>query len=131
MVDKKLSDNLPFVDESTPDSSTEFPDVKAPPLYSSEVSAEREFHDWDDYDRLNKKLRNERYREDTKHRRNLSTWAASIVSLWLISVLLILIFNSKSINLSDSTMIALLSTTTLNVLGMMLIVLRGLFENKD
>ena len=133
MADKKLSDNLPFVDESTPDALTEFPDIEADTLFSSEISihqARQEFRDWDDYDKISKKLRNERYQEDTKHRRNLSTWAASIVSLWLISVLLILIFNESQIKLKDTTLVALLSTTTLNVLGMMFIVLRGLFDSK-
>lgn len=137
MVDKRLSDNLPFVDEGTPDSLTEFPDVKQDPLYPSEVSAAQEFKDWDDYDRLNKKLRNERYQEDTKHRKNLTIWAAVVVSVWLmavLSILFILAFHEKegiAPRLSDTVMVALLSTTTLNVLGMMVIVLRGLFDNKD
>ena len=132
MVDKKLSDNLPFVDESTPGSLTEFPDIESESsLYSSELSAQQEFKDWDDYDQLSKKLRNDRYEEDTRHRRNLSTWATVVVSVWLISVLLILTFNTRYLDLSNNVMIALLSTTTLNVLGMMFIVLRGLFENKD
>ncbi len=132
MVDKRLSDNLPFVDEHPSGTSTEFPDI-APDSssYSSGLSARQEFNDWDDYDKIGKQLRNARYREDTKHRKNLSTWAAVIVSIWLISVLLILTFNTSWLDLSDTVMVALLSTTTLNVLGMMVIVLRGLFENKD
>ena len=133
MIDKRLSDNLPFVDESsTHGSLTEFPDIEAnSSLYSSEVFAQQEFKDWDDYDKISKKLRNDRYEEDTKHRKNLSTWAAVIVSIWLISVLLILTFNTSWLELSDTIMVALLSTTTLNVLGMMVIVLRGLFENRE
>lgn len=133
MVDKTLSDNLPFVDESPANSSTEFPDIEAE-SYSPGISvqqAEREFEAWDDYERISKRLRNERYQEDTKHRRNLSTWAAVIVSIWLISVLFILSFNTDKLRLSDTVIVALLSTTTLNVLGMMVIVLRGLFDEKD
>jgi hypothetical protein len=130
MTDKKLSDNLPFVDDNTPHSLIQFPDVGQNPLYSSE-SARQEFKNWDDYDRVGKKLRNDRYEEDTKHRRNLSTWASFVVSLWLIVVLIILILNTSYIKLSDTVMVALLSTTTLNVLGMMVIVLKGLFEDKN
>ena len=136
MDEKKLSDYLPFVDESSPDSFTEFPDIEADPLYSQEISsqqAEEEFKVWDDYERVSKKLRNDRYEEDTVHRRNLSSWAAIIVSVWLFAVILILTRNTSEYQLSDPVMIALLGTTTLNVLGMMVIVLKGLFfeENKD
>lgn len=141
MVDKKLSDNLPFVDESTPAApgspSTEFPDIEADPLYTpSEIStqqAEQEYKVWEDYEIISKKLRNDRYEEDTIHRRNLSSWAAIIVSIWLFSVILILIRNTSEYKLSDAVMIALLGTTTLNVLGMMMIVLKGLFfeDNKE
>ena len=138
MVDKRLSDNLPFVDENPSGTSTEFPDI-APDSssYSSGLSARQEFKDWDDYDKISKQLRNARYREDTKHRRNLSTWAAVVVSVWLmavLSILFIITFNTEctgDCQLSDTVLVALLSTTTLNVLGMMVIVLRGLFENKD
>ena len=131
MVDKKLSDNLPFVEEATPGSQPEFPDVASGSLYPSKTSAEQEFKDWDDYDRISKQLRNARYEEDTVHRRRLSTWASIIVSIWLIAVLFIITRNTSVYKLSDTVMVALLTTTTFNVLGMMFIVLRGLFENRD
>lgn len=144
MTDKNLSDDLPFVDETTSEflrvepesivSEKEFEYLDDYDKVSQRLSTMRaieEEENWADYDRDSKKLRNERYREDTRHRRNLSTWAASIVSMWLIAVMLILIFNKNKIGLENSTLIALLSTTTLNILGMMFIVLRGLFENKD
>lgn len=73
-----------------------------------------------------KQLESERYHSDTKDRKWLAIWTATIVSFWLLVVLLILIFNSY-ILLSDSVLIVLLGTTTLNVLGLSFIVLRGHF----
>ena len=73
-----------------------------------------------------------RYNQDTQHRNNLSIWAGTVVSVWLVSVLLILVGNNLNFKLSDSVLITLLGTTTLNVLGLMVIVLNDLFnKNKN
>ncbi len=75
-----------------------------------------------------KQLESERYSSDTKDRKWLAIWTAIVVSFWLFAVLLLLSFNEKlQICLSDSVLIALLGTTTLNVLGLSFIVLRGHF----
>lgn len=72
----------------------------------------------------------DRYLQDTTHRRSLVTWAATVVSLWLICVIFILTRNTLQYKLSDTIMVALLGTTTINVLGLMIIVLNDLFKGK-
>jgi hypothetical protein len=72
-----------------------------------------------------------RYRSDTNDRKWLAKWTAWTVSIWLFIVLNILVFNKSCINLSDSVLIALLGTTTLNVLGLSFIVLRGHFNSSN
>lgn len=78
-----------------------------------------------------KKLENERFFSDTKDRRWLAKWVSCAVSFWLGFVIFILISNELLyICLSDGVLIALLGTTTFNVLGLMYIVLRGHFSKK-
>lgn len=78
-----------------------------------------------------KRAQTDRYKSDTKDRKWLAEWSTAVVSIWLFLVITILIKNHDSIHLSDSVMIALLGTTTLNVLGLMFIVLKGHFNNHD
>lgn len=86
--------------------------------------------DSDDLNLQEKRYKNERYRDDTKNRSKLTTWASWVVSIYLGVVLLILIFNHHCICLSDTVLSVLLGTTTLNVLGLMYIVLKGYFQEK-
>lgn len=74
-----------------------------------------------------------RYEQDTKFRHHLSVWVMIIVPTWMILVLLLVCLTGKGkTELSDTTMVALLSTTTVNVLGLAYIVLKGIFpESKD
>jgi hypothetical protein len=72
-------------------------------------------------------LRNERFRSDTLDRKWLAVWATLIVTSWLIAVILILV-NKDKFHLSDTVLVALLATTTLNVLGLSYIVLKGHFK---
>ena len=75
-----------------------------------------------------KKLESERYSSDTKDRKWLAIWTAITVSCWLCSVLVILTFNEIFLfHLSDMVLMTLLGTTTLNVLGLSFIVLKGHF----
>ena len=77
-----------------------------------------------------KKLESERYSSDTKDRKWLAIWTATIVTLWLFAVLCILILNEQKLFcLSETVLVALLGTTTLNVLGLSFIVLRGHFNS--
>lgn len=84
--------------------------------------------DSDDLDLQKKRFENQRYKEDTESRKILAYWAAIVVSIYLLIVLMILILNHKYICLSDVVLSVLLGTTTLNVLGLMYIVLKGYFE---
>lgn len=69
-----------------------------------------------------------RFSQDTKHRRQLVIWMMCVVSAWLLIVLFIVVFNGiLKLSVSDNVMIALLATTTVNVLGLANIILNGLF----
>ncbi len=84
--------------------------------------------DSDDLDLQKKRYENLRYKEDTESRKKLAYWAATVVSIYLLCVLTILILNHQYIYLSDTVLSVLLGTTTLNVLGLMYIVLKGYFK---
>lgn len=73
------------------------------------------------------RLYSERYKSDTEWRCRLSWWVIIVDSVWLLSVLAILACNKWWIGLSDSVLITVLGTTTLNVLGLAFIILKGLF----
>lgn len=77
-----------------------------------------------------KRLHNLRYSSDTSHRKWLAFWATGIVTSWLGLVLFILMSNNSKFCLSDTVLSVLLGTTTLNVLGISFIVLRGLFNSQ-
>jgi hypothetical protein len=85
-----------------------------------------------DEQKILKILQNERYKSDTIDRKWLAKWAASVVTTWLAVVLFLLVFNTPfCFFVSDSVLIALLGTTTLNVLGLSFIVLQGHFKDKE
>ena len=94
-------------------------------------------------------LQHQRMLEDTRARRRLEHWATRIISYYLITVFIVLILSgfasiintvlsqfcninhdSVSIFLSDKVLIVLLSTTTVNIIGLGLIVLRGHFGTR-
>lgn len=80
-------------------------------------------------------LENKRFKENTKLRDLLAKIFTLIIALWFVAVILILIGNNHfHYNLSENVLIALLVTTSANVIGMMLIILKNLFptvEKKD
>ena len=102
-----------------------------------------------DYDSLSledqeKKAKIDRIKQDTNDRRWLAQWASSLVSLWLFAVIILLFCNNQRFTfnlvghnvdimpaINDNVLIALLATTTLNVLGLTVIVLRGYFKIND
>lgn len=67
-----------------------------------------------------------RFNQDTKNRSVLARWTFGIISVWLIAVLILLSFNF----LSESVYITLLATTTVNIIGLPAIVLRGYFVSE-
>lgn len=78
-----------------------------------------------------KKLYNDRFRKDTKWRCILSWWVICVDSVWLLAILIILTHNQHCFFLSDAVLMTLLGTTTINVLGLAFIVLKGLFDNNN
>ncbi|OIQ19329.1 MAG: hypothetical protein BM557_06395 [Flavobacterium sp. MedPE-SWcel] len=73
----------------------------------------------------------DRYQADSTHRKKLILWATTLVSAWLAAVIIILLMVGFSIiTLSDTVIGVLLGTTTINVLGLMAIVLKDLFKGK-
>lgn len=75
--------------------------------------------------------------ENTRARRRLEKWSLRVIALYLVVVLSIVVlsyFNSFKLirlNIPDSIMITILSTTTVNIIGLGLIVLRGHFLAND
>jgi len=70
----------------------------------------------------------ERFGSDTHDRRWLAKWTAWTITGWLFAVMFAVLFNEKfTFHISDSVLLMLLGTTTLNVLSLSLIVLRGHF----
>lgn len=84
-----------------------------------------------------------RVHENTKARRRLEKWASVVIVTYLMVVLLIVLMNYISIDykecwlgrvtmeIPDKIMFTILSTTTINIIGLGLIVLRGHFPNKE
>lgn len=76
-----------------------------------------------------KEQKRDRYKQNTRFRRHLAVWVMWIVPAWLVLVItLVYLCASDLFYLSDSSMVALLATTTVNVLGLAFIVLKGLFN---
>jgi hypothetical protein len=88
--------------------------------------------DIDESDIEDQKLKSRRYRQDTDERKLLSHWVIWVVSTWLgITVLILVLNHPLCLKLSDAVCCMLLGTTTVNILGLAFIVLKGLFpDNK-
>lgn len=76
-------------------------------------------------------LKARRYSMNTHLRTILSGWAALLTGCWLWKVGEILVHNSERYHLSDAVLITLLGTTTLNVIGIITIVMTDLFNGKS
>ncbi len=82
----------------------------------------------EDYDKHDEKWqKTKRYADDTRHRQGLVSWVKYVVSLWLLGTFMVLCLNNF-LMLNDGVLVALLTTTTVNILGLAFIVLRGLFQ---
>lgn len=75
--------------------------------------------------------------ENTRARRRLEKWSLRIIAVYLILVLFIVVTcyirheKFHILNIPDTIMITILSTTTINIIGLGLIVLRGHFLAND
>lgn len=91
-------------------------------------------HDHTEIDRIVGKAKDhvaDRYVSDTRDRKWLSRWVAIVVSIWLLLVYFLLIRNEARIHLSDPVLIAVITTTTINILGLPLVVLLNLFPKRE
>lgn len=72
----------------------------------------------------------DRYKQDTKWRDLLAKWVVRVTSIWMFTILVILLIKGfcSTFDLEKEVLITLLATTTANVLGLPLIVLRGIFS---
>ena len=69
-----------------------------------------------------------RYNQDTRQRKTMVRWVAGLISVWLITILCIMCLKGANIFEYDSSeIIALLTTTSANVIALGYIVLKGLF----
>lgn len=77
-----------------------------------------------------KPLENKRYEQDTKWGDRLAWWVIGVTSGWMLIILVILLIEGScsTFDLEKEVLITLLATTTANVLGLPLIVLRGIFS---
>lgn len=82
-----------------------------------------------DFDELSvNQQKAKRYSQNTKYRRLFSNWVMWIVPLWLLGVfILVILCGIHILTLSDKVLVALLATTTANILGLAYIVLKGMF----
>lgn len=81
---------------------------------------------------LKLELKNGRYKDNTEIRKALVTAFTTIIVFWLTAVLLILVGNNcNHYNLTENTLIALMVTSSANVIGMMLVILKNLFPESN
>lgn len=76
-------------------------------------------------------LKLNRYSDTSKLRKHSAYWVMVVVSFWLILVVSIVFFcGFECMTLEPSVIIALLTTTTANILGLPLIILQGLYPKE-
>lgn len=82
-----------------------------------------------DPDNLNlSEQKKDRFTQDTRFRKLFSYWIIVIIPIWLILTILLMFFTGFGLTtFSDAAIVALLTTTTANVLGLAFIVLKGMF----
>lgn len=83
----------------------------------------------EDYQIEHRRILLREQRNNTDQKKKLAIWAKIIVSVWLLLVWATVFFNGIfKLQVSDLVLSVLLGTTTFNVLGLMMIVLRGHFK---
>lgn len=79
-------------------------------------------------DELDLDAQKKRFRQDTEFRKYFSYWVMLIVPGWLVLTMVLMTCAGFGwMRFSDGAIIALLTTTTANVLGLAHIVLKGMF----
>lgn len=77
----------------------------------------------------------ERYKQDTNEKRKYSVWAKKLVSWYLIIVLCLILLTGfypvTCFYISDTVIVATLTTAMANILGITYIVVKGYFGNGE
>lgn len=69
-----------------------------------------------------------RYKQDTQQRKLMTIWVTAIISIWLACIIFIVVGNGYDIlHYETEVLVALLVTTTANIIALGYIVLKGLF----
>jgi len=80
---------------------------------------------------LGLQLKNSELAQTLKHRNTFGLISVGIVSIWLIYVCVVVGIVACGIwSLSDTVLITLLTTTTINIIGLMVIILKFLFPSR-
>lgn len=105
-------------------------------LFSADFDFEDRYNSLGDIDRQEigeqeKQIKIERYKDDSRIRKSLSLWVRWVISLWLLSITVLLWLQSFGVTYLDTTIVVtLLGTTTLNILGLAFILLKGMFLSR-
>ena len=76
-------------------------------------------------------LKLNRYSDTSRLRKHSAYWVMVVVSFWLILVVSIVFFcGFECMKLEPSVIIALLTTTTVNIIGLPLVLLQGLYPKE-
>ena len=81
---------------------------------------------------VNDDIRNDkilRYRYNSRLRKFMSTWALIVVTLWIFCIGLYICLNDNKV--TPPVLITLLSTTTINIIAILLICFKDIFHGKS
>ena len=86
----------------------------------------------DDADLSLKQLKVDRFKDENDFRKGLVSWCKWVVSIHLVLVFVIIFLVAfKACELSDAVLVALLGTTTATVVGLVLAIIKGLFNSRE
>lgn len=78
-----------------------------------------------------RQLNNDKLENDNEARKRFGDWIFTIVVIWLFFVLLILVsVGNGTFKFDNSVLITMLTTTSVNIIGLLLVVARYLFNEK-
>lgn len=107
--------------------------IKAPPVVPSEPDKESK-QEIDDLEREEKHLRNISLGQDIWARKKYAFRVFILVAFWITAVLGILILQGFAVcrfHLSDSVLLAAIGSTTANIIGILVIVVKYLFADRS
>lgn len=89
-------------------------------------------HTNDDADSSLRQLKVEKLKDENTFRKGLVRWCKWVVSIHLVLVFIIIFLVAFKVGqLSDAVLVALLGTTTATVVGLVLAIIKGLFNSSE